>query len=139
MTDSDGSAHRSAVRRTAWVALGLALTALGGIGIVVPGLPSTVFFVGAAACFSRSSPRFERWLLSLPLVGRMVDDYRQGRGMPLESKAVAVLMIAGFTSLAVFVIDNLWAAGSIAALGLVGIAVVTFWVPGPPPSGSTSD
>lgn len=139
MTDSDGSAQRSAVRRTAWVALGLALTALGGIGIVVPGLPSTVFFVGAAACFSRSSPRFERWLLSLPLVGRMVDDYRQGRGMPLESKAVAVLMIAGFTSLAVFVIDNLWAAGSIAALGLVGIAVVTFWVPGPPPSGSTSD
>ncbi len=139
MTDSDGSAQRSAVRRTAWVALGLALTALGGIGVVVPGLPSTVFFVGAAACFSRSSPRFERWLLSLPLVGRMVDDYRQGRGMPLESKAVAVLMIAGFTSLAVFVIDNLWAAGSIAALGLVGIAVVTFWVPGPPPSGSTSD
>ena len=31
--------------------------------IVVPGLPTTVFFIVAAACFARSNPRLEQWVL----------------------------------------------------------------------------
>ena len=48
-----------------WVAV-----AVGAVGIVVPGLPTTVFFIIAASCFARSSPRFERWVLGLPGIGR---------------------------------------------------------------------
>ena len=53
----------SRVMRVVWVGAGLALVAVGAVGLVVPGLPSTVFFVAAAWCFSRSSKRLERWLL----------------------------------------------------------------------------
>ena len=45
------------LRRGVWIVLGLLSVAVGGIGIVVPGLPTTVFFIMAAACFTRSSPR----------------------------------------------------------------------------------
>ena len=50
--------------------------AIGSVGVVVPGLPTTVFFIVAAACFSRSSSRFEQWVLTRPYVGPMVRDYR---------------------------------------------------------------
>ena len=48
-----------ATRRALWAGLGLASVGLGGLGIVVPGLPTTIFFIAAAACFSKSSPRLE--------------------------------------------------------------------------------
>jgi uncharacterized membrane protein YbaN (DUF454 family) len=129
-TATTSDAHsRGPVLRAAWITLGFALTALGGLGILLPGLPSTMFFVGAAACFSRSSNRFERWLLSIPVVGTLVDDYREGRGMPVVSKAITVFLITAFSTLAVMRVDAVavkWAIGVAAAMGIVA---VTFYVP----------
>ncbi|MFV0318647.1 MAG: YbaN family protein [Microthrixaceae bacterium] len=119
----------SRARRAAWTALGFALVGLGGLGLILPGLPATMFFVGAAACFSRSSPRFEAWLLSLPMVGRLVEDFRAGRGMPVRSKVIAVLMIAGFSAFAVVKITSTPVRIIVAVAAVVGITVVSFWVP----------
>ncbi len=113
----------------AWISLGFALTALGGLGLLLPGLPATMFFVGAAACFSRSSSRFERWLLSIPVVGTLVDDYREGRGMPVVSKAITVFLITVFSTLAVLRVDPVVVKWSIGVAAAVGITVVTFHVP----------
>ena len=70
------------VRRLALVGGGLACVGLGGLGLVVPGLPATVFFIAAAACFSKSDPRLEAWVLGLPKVGPTVrDDAVRARGL----------------------------------------------------------
>ena len=76
-----------------WFAAGLLSVGIGGIGVVVPGLPTTVFFIIAAACFSRSNKRFEQWVLDLPKIGRLVRDHRDGLGMPRRAKVMAVTMI----------------------------------------------
>ena len=113
-----------------WAAVGLLLAGVGGVGLFVPGLPSTEFFVAAAWCFSRSSRRLERWLLGLPMVGRLVRDYRAGLGMPRTSKVVAVAMM--WTAVAISVLtlrDRWWLAALIAALGVVGAVAVIWWVP----------
>ena len=70
--------RRGPLVRLLWIAAGLVCVAIGGIGVVVPGLPTTVFFVAATWCFARSSPRLEAWVLGLPGVGQLVDDYRSG-------------------------------------------------------------
>ena len=98
--------------------------------MIVPGLPTTVFFILAAACFARSNPRFERWVLDLPKIGPMVRDHRAGLGMPRRAKVVAVTMILVFaTASGIFAIGNRAVGATVVALGLVGAAYVLFGVP----------
>ena len=113
-----------------WFVAGLLSVAIGGIGVVVPGLPTTVFFVVAAACFSRSNKRFEQWVLNLPKIGRLVRDHRDGLGMPRRAKVMAVTMILVVsTASGVFAIGNRAVGAAVVALGLIGALYVTFRVP----------
>ena len=111
-----------------WFVGGLLSVGIGGIVVVVPGLPTTVFFIVAAACFSKSSPRFEQWVLNLPKIGRTVRDYRAGLGMPRRSKVIAVTMILAVSTLSAVLASGPLGWG-ILALGLVGALYVTFRVP----------
>jgi uncharacterized membrane protein YbaN (DUF454 family) len=115
--------------RAGWLAGGLLAVAVGGLGVVVPGLPTTVFFVAAAWCFSRSSPRLERWVLGLPKVGPMVAGYRAGLGMPRRAKVVAVVTMAVFVALSAWLLGSLVASSAVVALGLVGAWFVLWRVP----------
>ena len=113
-----------------WFAGGLLSVGIGGIGVVVPGLPTTVFFIVAAACFSRSNKRFEQWVLNLPRIGRTVRDHREGLGMPRRAKIVAVTMILVVSSASgILAIGNRSVGAAVVALGLIGALYVTFRVP----------
>ncbi|HVL28325.1 MAG TPA: YbaN family protein [Acidimicrobiales bacterium] len=123
-------AVRRGPARWLWFGGGLLAVGLGGLGVVVPGLPTTVFFILAAACFARSNPRFEQWVLNLPKVGPTVRDYRAGLGMRRRAKVLAVSMILGVSlASAVFAIGKVTVSLLVVALGLVGAAYVLFRVP----------
>lgn len=115
--------------RWLWFALGWVAVAVGSIGIVIPGLPTTVFFVLAAACFSRSSPRFEQWVLTRPGVGPMVRDYRAGLGMPARAKVLAIGMIVVVCGLSAVLTDPWWLRAVILAAGAVGVAWIALRIP----------
>jgi uncharacterized membrane protein YbaN (DUF454 family) len=116
--------------RWVWFVVGWLAVAVGGVGVVVPGLPTTVFFVVAAWCFARSSPRFERWVLDLPRLGPLVRDHRAGLGMPRRAKAWAVGMMLFFAgSSALFAVDHAGISAVILVLALVGAWYVTWRVP----------
>ena len=119
----------SRVTRWAWFAIGWVAVAIGSIGIVVPGLPTTVFFIAAAACFSRSSPRFEQWVLTRPGIGPMVRDYRAGLGMPRRAKVAAIASIAVVCGISAVIADRVWLRVAIAAAGAVGVAWIAWRVP----------
>jgi uncharacterized membrane protein YbaN (DUF454 family) len=115
--------------RAAWITAGLAAVAFGAVGLVVPGLPTTVFFIVAAWCFSRSSPRLERWVLGLPRIGPLVADYRAGLGMPRRAKLFAVTTMAVFVGISVLLIDSPIARIGVGALGVLGGWYVLVRVP----------
>jgi len=92
------------LKRAVFLTVGCLAVVAGTIGIIVPGLPTTGFFVLAAACFARSSPRFERWVLDLPTVGPMVRDYRAGLGMPRRAKIIAITMMVAACSLSAWLV-----------------------------------
>jgi uncharacterized membrane protein YbaN (DUF454 family) len=66
---------------------------IGVLGIFVPGLPTTVFLLGAAACYVRSSDRLYDWLLQHRVLGTYINNYRKHKAMPLKSKVVALIMM----------------------------------------------
>lgn len=120
------------LRRGLWIVAGLVCVALGGLGIVLPGLPFTVFFIGAAACFARSNPRLERWVLDLPHVGPAVERYRAGLGMPLRAKRWAVACIIGFSTLSAVLVGSPAFAVGVLGLAAIGVWYVTKRVPTTP-------
>ena len=109
---------------------GLACVAVGAIGVIVPGLPSTVFFIMAAAAFSRSSKRMERWVLNLPGVGKLVADYRSGLGMPWRAKVIAGTMIVVAVGISTGLLMESWTwRGIVIGVGIVGLAYIFGRVP----------
>lgn len=126
--DHDAAA-RSPVVRGLWSVAGVLCVGLGGVGIVVPGLPTTVFFILAAACFSRSSPRLERWVLDLPRIGPMVRDHRAGLGMPRAAKRIAIGSILVFGGASAVLTSSASIRVTVVIAAVSGIAYLVGVVP----------
>jgi uncharacterized membrane protein YbaN (DUF454 family) len=73
------------------VLAGILCVALGVIGALVPLMPSTVFFIAAAACFAYASPRLEAWLLSFEFIGAPVRAWRERGAIARPAKIMASL------------------------------------------------
>jgi hypothetical protein len=71
MTDASRPPRKRLSRPVHWAldGLGAALVAIGAVGIVTPGLPTTVFWIGAVMCFLKTRPHAVRPLLRTPIVG----------------------------------------------------------------------
>ena len=117
---ADRAAHP--LTRWIWLVSGFLLVGIGGVGLILPVLPSTVFFIGAAACFARSSPRFERWVLNLPQIGPLVRDYRSGLGMTLRAK-----WIASLTMISAILLSSMLLPSWTARLAAYGLALIGLW------------
>ena len=77
--------------------LGLALVGLGIIGIVLPVMPTTIFFILALACFTRSSPKLTAWLLNHPRYGATLRHWQEHKVVPVKAKWFAGIgMLFGF-------------------------------------------
>ncbi|BEV47023.1 YbaN family protein [Afipia carboxidovorans] len=103
--------------RRVYLVLGLICVALGFIGVFLPVLPTTPFLILAAACFARSSPRLENWLLSHPHFGPMLRDWRERGAIPRKAKLMA---LAG-TSIGFLAF---WAGSNPGPLLMAGVAIL---------------
>jgi uncharacterized membrane protein YbaN (DUF454 family) len=113
-------------RRPFLFAAGWVLTAIGVVGMILPLMPGTVFLIMAAWCFSRSSPRFEAWLLGHPRLGPQVRRWRESGTIARPVKLVAcasMLLSFGILTRTSAPPIALWTAG--ACLLAAGIYVAS--------------
>lgn len=80
--------------RLIYLIAGCLVLVLAIVGAVLPVMPTTVFVILAAWCLGKSHPRLEAWLLSHPVFGPPLRDWRQRGAISPLSKALAV---AGMT------------------------------------------
>ena len=133
MSDTDSNRNqmvKSTVLRYLLLVIGFIFVAVGFIGVLVPGLPTTVFMIMAAWCFAKSSPRFERWVLQLPGIGKFVQDHRSGLGMPRKSKIIAITMMSIAVVLSiVFALNQISIRFIVGTVGIFGVWYVGCKVP----------
>jgi uncharacterized membrane protein YbaN (DUF454 family) len=83
--------------RLGYLLCGLVMLALGIVGAFLPVMPTTIFLILATACFARSSPRLERWLLQHPRFGPPLRLWREQGAVSRRGKWYAALgMALGF-------------------------------------------
>ena len=84
--------------------LGILSLSLGYVGILIPGLPTTVFILIAAWAFSKCSDRFTAWLENHRLFGPMILNWKTYRGLSRRAKKLAILMIIPTFVLTIFLV-----------------------------------
>ena len=94
---------------------------LGGIGIVLPILPTTPFLLLALACYLRSSERMTQWMLTNKYFGKYIKNYKEGKGIPLKTKLFALIILWATIVYSAFFIIPIWIIQII--LFLIAIAV----------------
>jgi uncharacterized membrane protein YbaN (DUF454 family) len=110
---------KSRTLRIFFLGLGVFFLGLAFIGIVIPLIPTVGPVLLAAYFFSKSSSRFDQWLLENRLFGGIVRDWRAGLGFTIRAKSIAIgAIILTFTISVVFVIDI-----TIIRVGLIALAI----------------
>jgi uncharacterized membrane protein YbaN (DUF454 family) len=123
-----------ATKRALFVTLGVIAVLLGAIGALLPVMPTVPFLILAAYFFSKGSVRAHQWLLNLPKVGKMIEDWENNRTISRNSKVMASLGISALILSSCFFVPS---AELAVMLILIGIAVGVFiWTRPEPPKPS---
>jgi len=99
---------RQKIVRALFFVAGSVSLALGTIGIVLPLLPTTPLLLLALACYCRSSKRMTKWVLSNKYFGSYIRRYKEGKGIPIKTKIVALAALWITISYSAFFIVNIW-------------------------------
>ncbi|MEQ8268675.1 MAG: YbaN family protein [Parvibaculum sp.] len=102
-----------------FVALGL-----GGLGVLLPLLPTVPFLILAAFCFARSNERLERWLVEHPAFGIHIRLWRERGAISRKGKQAALAAFAVSIAAALLFAPLPW---SLAPLGAALIGGGWIW------------
>lgn len=109
--------------------LGWLWVAIAFVGVVLPGLPTTGPILLAAFFFSKSSERFDRWLVTNRFFGGIVRDWRAGVGFTVKAKIIAVAAIViSFSITTIWFVTNPYAR---LGMWLLAAAIATYVVTRP--------
>lgn len=116
--------------RIIYGALGWCAVALAVVGVIVPGVPTTVFVLIASYCFSKSSPRVEEWLRNNRWLGgplrRLAAD--GGLSPSVKRAALTAMWTAVLVSSAVLLRVHWAAALATFGSGVVGSLSILFGI-----------
>ncbi len=110
-----------------FITLGSVSLALGLIGIIIPGLPTTPFLLLAAALYFSSSKKLYDALMGNRILGGYIRSFRERKAIPLKTKIGSILIMWSMIILStVFLISGLPVRVTVVFLGIVGTAVMLF-------------
>jgi len=100
--------------------LGWFFIILGGIGIVLPILPTTPFLIVALALFAKSSPAFHNMLISNVWFGASLKQWEEQQTVSHKTKLKALALVVVSFSLSIIIVHERHALQTL----LVAIAVI---------------
>lgn len=114
------------MRKIVLVSLGFVALALGGIGLLLPVLPTTPFVLCAAGCFGASSPGLYRRLERIKYFGEYIRNFKNKTGISPAARWIGVGFLWATLTLSAVFSQRPVVMGVLAAVGVaVTIHILT--------------
>jgi uncharacterized membrane protein YbaN (DUF454 family) len=110
------------MKKVLWYSLGMLSLGMAYIGLVVPGIPFSIFLVFAAFCFAKSSKRMHDWLYNHKWFGEFLTNWTNHRVFPLKAKYMMVAVMSSSLAIMWFTTGNIkamfWAGITMLAVAI---------------------
>lgn len=90
-----------------YILLALFSLALGTIGVFLPILPTTPFYLLTIILFSKSSERLELWFKNTKLYKKNLKDFYETRSMDLRLKIFLLVFVSSIIFVVILLYQNL--------------------------------
>lgn len=116
------------IRKAFLIFCGTVCVGLGVLGMFLPLMPTTVFLLMAAYCYSRSSDRFHNWLVNNRWLGKYINSYRSGQGISVRQKVTTITILWASIGFSIwFVAASFWPTLFLAAVA-IGVTIHLLWI-----------
>lgn len=113
------------MKRIIFISLGSLSFVLGIVGIFLPVLPTTPFLLLTAWCYANSSQRLYQWLITHPVFGAYILQFREDRSIPMRVKIVAISTLWVFLLVSIlWVVRAYWYVQLL--LLMIGVGVTAY-------------
>jgi len=110
------------LRNIILVALGFLFVGLGTVGIFLPILPTTPFYLLAVTCFAKGSPVFHKWFISTKVYKKHLAHYVNTKSMTLKTKLGILIPVTIMLFFVVLMNDIL-----IMRIGIIVLLLIKYW------------
>ncbi len=91
-----------------WIALGFLCFGLGVIGVFMPLIPATPFFLLTVYAFSKGSEKFSKWFASTRFHHTYIESYRPGQAVALKKKLEIIASVTVVLSISFYFTERLY-------------------------------
>jgi uncharacterized membrane protein YbaN (DUF454 family) len=116
------------MKKVLWYILGMLSLGMAYIGLVVPGIPFSIFLVFAAFCFAKSSKKMHDWLYNHKWFGEFLTNWTNHRVFPLKAKYMMVAVMSSSLAIMWFTTGNIKAMFW-AGITMLAVAIWTWRYP----------
>lgn len=90
------------IKKIVFIVVGCICLALGTVGVFLPILPTTPFYLITLYCFARSSKRLEDWFKGTKLYKKHLESFVEKRGMRMPTKLSILITVTLLMGLGIF-------------------------------------
>ena len=89
------------------IIIGTISLVLGSIGIILPLLPTTPFFMLTLVCYAKGSKKFEKWFLSTKIYKKYLEKFLKIKAMTNGGKIKVLVLITLLISIPIILVNSL--------------------------------
>lgn len=90
------------IKKSIFFVLGWFCLIMAYVGVITPGIPFSIFLVGAAYCFARSSKKMEDWIYNHKLFGPFLINWENKRIFPKKAKYMMIAVMSSSLAIMYF-------------------------------------
>ena len=95
------------IKKYFWMGLGFLSLGMAYVGVIVPGIPFSIFLVFSAYCFAKSSKKMHDWLYNHKYFGPFLTNWVQKSVFPTKGKYAMIIVMSSSLAFLWFSTENM--------------------------------